>query len=185
MSDLPAVTTEKLQSVKVAGWAYILVGIAFLVVRMYNTGGLIVRMASLQASPDVQPKAAMFVWIVLSTMVAIALGGLLIGGGFYLLRRLESGRLTLIVTSAVLIAFSLIRALQSTMVLVMLMHFTSTGGFGADMRQQAVGLGLSLLLALALGGLLVLITRPAVKNAMLPKKTTAAAPPPPVTQAMQ
>jgi uncharacterized membrane protein len=184
MSDLPAVTTEKLQSVKVAGWAYIAVGAAFLAVRMYNTSGLIIRLASALASTEAQPKAAMIVWIVLSTMISIALGGLLVGGGVYLLRRSASGRMTLIVTSAVLIAFSLIRVLQSAMMLLMLTHF-STGSFAAESQRQGVSGGLSLLLALALGGLLVLITRPAVKDAMLPKKATAAPPPPPVAQAMQ
>ncbi|MHB8994862.1 MAG: hypothetical protein ACYC63_06410 [Armatimonadota bacterium] len=183
MSDLPAATADKLQSVKVAGWGYIVVGIAFLALRMYNTSRLFGSLAESRTLINSDRTVSLLVWIVLSTMVSIALGGLLIGGGIYLRRRLENARITLIVTSSALIVFSLIRTLQSAMVLVMLTHFSSTGGFGVELRRQGVSTGLSLLLALALGGLLVLITRPAVKNAMLPRQAAATTPPPPVAQA--
>lgn len=177
MSNVQAVTAEKLRTVKIVGWAYIVVGLVFVGHRISWITMMADRLAPSHAQPGQVPLIQSLVAVTVISLLSLSLGALLIGGAVHFLKLRESGRLTLVATSCVLAAFSLLRALSAIPTLVMMRKMSSWGSNAASLtgvaqRQLAAGVG-SLLLAVVLIALLTVITRPGVKDCTLPPQRLA------------
>jgi len=186
MSDVHAVTAEKRHTVRVAGWAYIVVGLIFVGHRIALGATMVGRLfAAHPQAGQATPVQSLMIVAVFSLM-PLALGALLIGGAVYFFRLRESGRLALIITSCALAGVGLVRALSATLTLVMARLVSSPRtphAFGGDAQREVVNMVSSLVLAIVLIVLVVVITRPGVRDCMLPPQRPTVPVPLPVPPA--
>lgn len=177
MVDTSAMTDGKSRVAEVLGLAYIIVGACVVAYLVYSLGHYVLRIHSTTVNTKVLQLRNLphVVIYVLFKVGLIGVGATLIGGGIYLRRRQENGRMAVIVASAILLALSAPQLLVALLMLFVMISDQAGASemLGATLRSQATSLVLTLMMAAALCFLLVQVTRPAVEDAMLPRTPAA------------